>query len=49
MKISFQLDDKKQTQIEKIAIVHHVDKDYVGAKFTESQAFERDLGFYLRK
>jgi hypothetical protein len=46
--VNFQLDNKKRTSIEKIAIVRNAHDHYVGCEFDHTQAFEKDLGFYLQ-
>lgn len=48
MSISFQLDNKKQTSIQKLVTVRNVNDIYIGAEFHADSAFEKDLGFYLR-
>lgn len=48
VRVFFQLDNKKRTDIEKVVTIKNVDTHYIGGKFDEIQAFEKDLGFYLR-
>jgi len=48
VKVSFQLDNKKRTPIEKTVTVRTVEEHYIGGEFDASQAFEKDLGFYLQ-
>ncbi|MEJ2057847.1 MAG: PilZ domain-containing protein [Desulfofustis sp.] len=46
--IDFSLDDHKQTPLSKTAVVRSVQKNRIGCEFNKDQAFEKDLGFYLR-
>ena len=46
--VRFTLDDRKQTPLQKQATVKSVDRNRIGCEFTKLQAFEPDLGFYLR-
>ena len=48
MSVTFQLDNKKQTKIEKIVTIRNVEDHYVGGEFDLNAAFEKDLGFYLQ-
>ena len=48
MNVTFQLDNKKQTKIEKIVTVRNVEDLYIGGEFDLNAAFEKDLGFYLQ-
>jgi hypothetical protein len=48
IKLDFSLDDRKQTPLQKQAVVRAVHKNRIGCEFTAMQAFEKDLGFYLR-
>jgi 3-hydroxymyristoyl/3-hydroxydecanoyl-(acyl carrier protein) dehydratase len=45
--ITFQLDDRKRTTIEKTITVRVVDDHYVGGEFEITQAYDKNLGFYL--
>ena len=47
IEVSFELDDKKMTHLIKEVVVQSVDKDFVGCRFSSSQAYEKELGFYL--
>lgn len=47
IKLHFDLDDQKQTPLQKKAIVRSVNKNRIGCEFKKDQAFEKDLGFYL--
>ena len=44
----FQLDDKKQTELRKEAIVRLVEDNYIGCEFVKTAAEEKALGFYLQ-
>ncbi len=46
--IDFSLDDRKQTPLRKKAVVRSVKNNRIGCEFNKDQAFEKDLGFYLR-
>lgn len=46
--LSFALDDKKQTKLNKEVVVQSVEGDFVGCRFVERQAYEKELGFYLK-
>lgn len=46
--IDFSLDDQKQTKLRKKAVVRAVHNNRIGCEFKKDQAFEKDLGFYLR-
>ncbi len=48
MHITFTLDNKKGTIIEKQVTVKTVHDNYIGGEFIDIYAFEKDLGFYLR-
>lgn len=48
VRVTFQLDNKKQTVINKNVIIRAVSDNYIGGEFDVNQAFEKDLGFYLR-
>jgi len=49
IKVEFKLDDRKNSQIKKRAVVRSVQGTSVGCKFKELPgAFDADLGFYLR-
>lgn len=45
--IDFVLDNPKQTELKKQAVVRSVNKNLIGCEFRREQAFEKDLGFYL--
>lgn len=46
--IEFTLDNRKQTELFKHVIVRNVIGNKIGCEFLDQQAFERELGFYLR-
>lgn len=46
--IDFSLDDRKQTPLSKRGVVRSVNENRIGCEFNKDQAFEKDLGFYLR-
>lgn len=46
--LEFKLDNRKQTELFKHVIIRSVNKDEIGCEFLDQQAFERELGFYLR-
>lgn len=48
VRVTFQLDNKKQTDIEKVVTIKNVQGHYIGGEFDDTKAFEKDLGFYLR-
>lgn len=48
LKVSFELDDKKKTKLEKKVVVQSITNGFIGCKFVEEQAYEKELGFYLK-
>ncbi len=48
LKVTFELDNKKKTLIEKKVVVQSVDGGFIGCQFIEEQAYEKELGFYLK-
>lgn len=48
LSVSFTLDDKKKTRLTKEVVVQSVQGDFVGCRFVERQAYEKELGFYLK-
>jgi len=46
--VSFQLDDKRRTSLKKEVIVQSVSDNFVGCRFISGQAYEKELGFYLK-
>ena len=48
LEVSFELDDKKMTSLQKEVVVQSVSEDFVGCRFSASQAYEKELGFYLK-
>ncbi len=45
--IEFDLDDRKQTPINKVVVIRTLSKKYVGCEFVDHQELDKDLGFYL--
>lgn len=48
VRVAFQLDNKKKSIINKTLTIRAVHDHYVGGEFDINDAFEKDLGFYLR-
>lgn len=48
IQVDFALDDKNNTPLKKQAVVRSVYQNRIGCEFMKDQAFEKDLGFYLR-
>ena len=48
LSVSFTLDDKKKTKLIKEVVVQSVDGNFIGCRFVEEQAYEKELGFYLK-
>jgi hypothetical protein len=48
LSVSFTLDDKKKTKLTKEVVVQSVLGDFVGCRFVETKAYEKELGFYLK-
>ncbi len=48
VRVTFQLDNKKKSIISKTITIRTVHDHYVGGEFDLNEAFEKDLGFYLR-
>lgn len=48
LKVSFDLDDKRKTHLDKKVVVQSVTDGFVGCKFIDEQAYEKELGFYLK-
>ena len=46
--VSFQLDDKKRTKLDKEVTVQSVEGNFIGCRFVEKQAYDKELGFYLK-
>jgi hypothetical protein len=47
-RISFELDNRKQTTIDKIVIIRNIFEQYIGCEFDDTGTLEKDLGFYLQ-
>ena len=46
--VEFDLDNKKRTRIRKSIIIRKIEGKEYGCQFTEGEAFEKELGFYMR-
>ncbi len=46
--ITFKLDNKKETEIQKQVIVRRISDNSIGCEFIEQTQIGKDLGFYLR-
>lgn len=46
--VTFTLDDKRKTNLTKEVVVQSIQGDFVGCRFVERQAYEKELGFYLK-
>lgn len=46
--VDFTLDDRKATHLKRDFIIRAVVGNAIGCEFKKSQAFEKELGFYLR-
>ena len=46
--VEFTLDNRKETLIRKKVTIRSVRGSFIGGEFHQDQAFEKDLGFYLR-
>lgn len=46
--LAFSLDNKKETVIKKNIHIRTVNGNRIGVEFLEDQAYEKELGFYLR-
>ena len=47
LRVEFQLDDARRTQISKDVLVKNVDGPYIGAAYSRAEADDPALGFYL--
>ena len=47
VRVTFTLDDAKQSKIEKDVVVRVIEDKYVGCEFTDRAIFDKTLGFYL--
>jgi hypothetical protein len=47
VRVTFTLDDAKQSKIEKNVVVRVIEDKYVGCEFTDPSIFDKTLGFYL--
>ena len=48
LQIIFQLDDKKKTPLKKEVVVQTISENFIGCRFTSGQAYEKEIGFYLK-
>lgn len=48
LEVSFQLDDKKKTSLKKQVVVQSVTDNFIGCRFSSDQAYEKEIGFYLK-
>ena len=46
--VEFTLDSRKETKIKKQVTIRSIRTNAIGCEFHQDQAFEKDLGFYLR-
>ncbi len=47
-RLDFTLDDKKRTQVRKNFSVRNIRGKKIGCRFKDDQAYDKELGFYLR-
>lgn len=47
-RLDFNLDDRKETKMRREFVVRMVNGNAIGCQFLSAQAFEKELGFYLR-
>lgn len=47
-RLDFTLDDKRKTRLIREFVVQHQQANIIGCRFRKDQAFEKELGFYLR-
>ena len=45
--VVFHLKDKNETHIEKIAYAKHINENYIGAKFDDSEQEDHNIGSYI--
>lgn len=48
LSLSFTLDDKKKTRLVKEVVVMSVKENFIGCSFVDKQAYDKELGFYLK-
>lgn len=46
--LSFKLDDKKKTLLEKKAVVRTIHGNFIGCEFIDRELYEKEIGFYLK-
>lgn len=49
LEVTFKLDNPRRSEISKLVKVIWIRDRTVGARYTESKLYEKDLGFYLKK
>jgi hypothetical protein len=49
LEVKFKLDNPMRSEIRKLVKVIWIKDRFVGANFTETKFYEKDLGFYLKK
>ena len=49
LEVKFKLDNPLKSEIRKLVKVIWIKDRFVGANFTETKFYEKDLGFYLKK
>ena len=47
LEITFNLDDRKKTQIKKKTVVRSITDNFIGCQFTDEELYEKEIGFYL--
>ena len=46
--VTFQLDDRKKTPLKKEVVVQSISDNFIGCRFASGQAYEKEIGFYLK-
>lgn len=49
IKVTFQLDDSRRTEISRTVRVRYIDGRFVGCQFSDQKSYDSDLGFYLMR
>ena len=49
IKVVFQLDDSRRSEITRMVRVRYISDRYVGCQFTDQRSYDGDLGFYLMR
>lgn len=47
IEVSFNLDDARNSTVERIAVVKHVNGHFAGVEFLQDRSYDKLLGFYL--